>query len=476
MPAAAARQSRTARALIDAAAVGVALSLGLAEGAEAKAVKHHHRIGPTADEWALRSEVDSLKAEVQSLESRLEAQAQAQLQAAARQQAQIAAAQAQAQTAQTTAQAAQSQVASEQSQIETIPTQVDTGVRKGLPKPGWWNDTKVGGTIFADLSHIDNRNDGVRNAQSGTDYDIKRFYITVDHKFNDMFSANLTTDFTYDSTTKATQLFVKRAYLQTNLLGDALIVRAGGADLPWVPFVEALYGYRYVEKELLDSYGFGGSADWGVHVLGSLWDNHVGYQLSIVDGQGFKIPAIGTANRSDTMDVEGRVSANFDHFTVAVGGYDGRLGKDVVGAPNFHTAERFDALAAYTDSRVRVGAEYMWAKYWNDVTQASAAKTNTSEGVSVFGSFNFTKQLSVFGRWDWIKPQEDTAPDFHGNFYNIGLGYKPIGPLDFALVYKHESVIDGLLSTGEGVIGTLNAKGLGKGDYDEVGVFTQVKF
>ena len=459
--------------LIGGAAVGAALSLGLIGTAGAKTTRHR---APSSSERALRTEVESLKAEVHALEARLDVQSAAQQQAAAHQQAQIQATQAQAQAAQTAARAAQTQVASQQSQIETLPAEVETATRKAAPKPGWWNDTRVGGTVFADLSHIDNRNDGVKNAQSGTDYDIKRAYISIDHRFNDVFSANLTTDFTYDSTTKATQLFVKKAFLQTNLVDKALIVRAGSADLPWVPFVEGFYGYRYVEKELLDYYGFGTSADWGVHALGSLWGDHVSYAVSVVDGEGFKIPALGNANRTRTMDVEGRLSANLDHVTLAIGGYAGKLGKDVTNTPTFHTAERFDALAAYTDARFRLGAEYLWARYWNDVTQPARSKTNTSEGVSAFASFWFTPKLSIFGRYDYLKPQEDTNPALHSNYYDVGLSYKPIGPLDFALVYKHDSVLDGLLSTGNGTIGALNANHVGKGDYDEVGVFTQMKF
>jgi hypothetical protein len=458
--------------LIGSVALSATLAIGMAGGAQAKTSKHHHRAaGPSATEVELRSEVEGLKSEVRTLEGRLDAQSQAQ-QAT---QSQVQAAQSQAQAAQTTAQAAQTQVAAQQSQIETIPTQVETATAKAAPKPGWWNNTTVGGTIFADMSYISNKNDGVKNSQSGTDYDIKRAYLTVDHRFNDIFAANFTSDFTYDSTTKATQLYIKKAYLQAHL-DDAFIIRAGSADLPWVPFVENLYGYRYVDHVLTDNYGFGTSADWGVHVLGSFWDQHLGYAFSVVDGSGYKIPATGTANRTNYLDVEGRVNATFDHFTVAVGGYDGKLGKSMTTVPTFHTAERFDAIAAYTDKHFRVGAEYMWAKYYSDVLQPDPTLTNSAEAVSAFASWNFTPRFSIFGRYDYLKPKEDTQPDFHSNFYNIGVAYKPIGPLDIALVYKHDSVLDGLLSTQNGTIGTLNSTNIGKGEYDEIGVFTQVKF
>ncbi|HEY7900643.1 MAG TPA: hypothetical protein VIC25_05605, partial [Caulobacteraceae bacterium] len=224
--------------LFGSAALCAVLAIGGAANAKA-ARRHHAHAG--GDERALRSEVNDLKEEVRNLESRLDAQAQAQQQSAAQQQAQILAAQSQAQTAQSTAQAAQTQLASAQAQIETIPNQVEAESKKHEPKPGWWNNTTVGGTVFADMSYISNKNDGVKNAQSGVNYDIKRMYLTVNHKFNDVFAANLTTDFTYDSTTKATQLYIKKAYLEAKLFDKALVIRGGSADMPWVPFVESLY-------------------------------------------------------------------------------------------------------------------------------------------------------------------------------------------------------------------------------------------
>jgi len=450
------------------AAVGVLLAAALAAGAQARPVKRHHvkAAGPTPAELELKAQVEALQTQVHSLENRLDAQAQAQQQTLA----QARAAGAQAAAAQTQAQATQTQLAAAQTQIETLPGEVKSEVAAAAPKPGWWNGTTLGGRMFADVSGINNFSNGVRQPNSGVDYDIKRFYIIVDHKFNDVFSANMTTDFIYDSGSSATQLFIKKAYLQAKL-NDALIIRAGAADMPWIPFVESLYGYRYVENTLIDRTKFGTSTDWGLHMSGKLADGIIGYQVSVVDGSGFKKPAIGTANRTDSVDVEGRVNATYDHFTVAVGGYAGKLGHDVVGTPTYNTAERFDALIAYVNDRFRLGGEYFWARHWNDVTQPVSTLTNTSDGYGAFGSFNFTPKIAVFGRYDYVLPQRNTAPDFHDNYFNVGVSYKPIKPLDFALVYKRDAVDDGLFSTSNGVIG-----GTVRGTYDEIGIFSQVNF
>ncbi len=46
-----------------------------------------------------------------------------------------------------------------------------------------------------------------------------------------------TTDFQYVGNDGVTNVYIKKAYVQAKL-SDALVFRAGSADLPWVPFVE----------------------------------------------------------------------------------------------------------------------------------------------------------------------------------------------------------------------------------------------
>src|SRR5690348_16554733 len=60
-----------------------------------------------------------------------------------------------------------------------------------------FSDTTVSGRMYWDVSHIDAERDGVARSDTGWGFDAKRFYISVDHRFNDIFSANVTTDFNY---------------------------------------------------------------------------------------------------------------------------------------------------------------------------------------------------------------------------------------------------------------------------------------
>lgn len=431
--------------------------------AAAKPRKHSSARKHSGD--ARDSEIRELKAEVEALTARVDAQEAAQRQAVEAAQA----AQAQASSALTQSQAAQVQVA----QLAARPAPVPPPPAK-LPAPGWWGSTTISGKAFLNASNIHQTSTdlaGVKtdNAQNGSQTELKRFYVGIDHKFNDIFSANVTTDFRYNAngTSKDVLVYVKKAYLQARL-NPAFTVRVGAADMPWIPFVEGLYGYRFVENTLIDRTKFGTSSDWGVHVLGGLANGLLTYQLSAVNGAGYKT----LSRSSDTIDLEGRISLNpIKPITLAVGGYSGKLGKSAANLPGSatpHTASRIDAIAAYTDKRVRAGVEYFAARNWNNVATASRDK---SDGWSAFGSFSFTPAIAVFGRYDQVKPSKDLNPGLKDHYFNVGLDYKPIQPLDLALVYKHERTNHGFLNTSNGNIG-----GADHGDYDEVGLFGQLAF
>lgn len=346
---------------------------------------------------------------------------------------------------------------------------------------GWWDNTSISGRMYFDVSNIDhdsiNLDSGgnpvkTKLPDNGTNFDVKRFYVSVDHKFDDTYSADITTDVTYDSTTKASQIFIKKAYLQAKWFGDAAIVRFGSADMPWIPFVEGLYGYRYVENTLIDRTKFGTSADWGVHILGKLADGLFNYQLSAVNGAGYKvIPIGGGANRSKGIDIEGRANVNWEGFTLGAGFYTGKLGKDVEGVTTYHTANRWDAIAAYSGEGIRAGFEYFHANDWNNVTTAPPNPTDDSEGWGPFVSYQFMPEFAVFGRYDYVTPNTNTAPKLHDNYYNFGVTWSPAKIVDFSIVYKHDQASNGTIATSNGPIG-----GAVSGHYSEIGLFSQFQW
>jgi len=341
-----------------------------------------------------------------------------------------------------------------------------------IPTSGWWSSTSVSGRMYYDVSWVQNQVNGVNTGNvNGVGFDIKRFYVGIDHKFNDVYSANITTDFQFASAISATELFIKKAYLQAKY-SDALQIRLGATDLPWVPFVEDLYGYRFVENVVIDRTKFGTSSDWGIHASGKLLkDGMLNYAVAVVNGSGYKSPSgAGNATHFKSVDVEGRVNLNVQDFVFAVGGYYGKLGADVQTANDHHSATRLDALAMYKTNAWRLGFEYFLANNYSAALVTSVAG-NREEGFSGFASYQFTPKWSVFGRYDYVEPNKKSAPVTKDNYFNVGIDWQPVKIVDFALVYKRDKADHGTISTSNGTIG-----GSVDGTYDEVGIFSQFRW
>jgi len=335
------------------------------------------------------------------------------------------------------------------------------------PAPPAFPKTTIGGRLFADMSskEIKDKGTGVKSSDSGVGVDAKRFYFTLTHDFNATWSAQFQSDIG-DAGARRYDVFVKKAFLQAKLSNEA-VFRLGSADTPWVPFVEGIYGQRYFEQTITDSLAFGTSAEWGLHFLGKVAGNKLGYAFTIGNGKGYSSPT-----RTKSVDFEGRVSYEAaPGLTFAVGGYSGKRGNDTDATPALHTASRFNVLANWVIGPVKIGGEYFTADNWNQVAKVPSDK---SDGYSGWLQYTLAKDWTLFGRYDSAKPSKDLKPALELTYDNIGVQWKPAKPLTAALAYKHAEVKGGTISTGNGTIGS--ATGGAKGKYDEIGLWFSFDF
>ncbi len=433
------------------AAVMIAAA-GFAGATQAAPVKKHAAAdsATTAQIKALTAEVEALKAELdQEVAARQQAQAQTQ------------AVQAQADQTQANVVATQAKVDDE---IKRLPGVVKDDVAAAVPAktPSWTDNTSISGRIYYDFSDVSNKVNGVESnasgttaipAQNGFASDVKRFYIGVDHKFNDTFAMNVTTDMSYNSAVGNAEVFIKKAYLSANF-SPAFVVTAGSNDMPWIPYAEGIYGYRFAEKTLTDRLSFGNSADWGLHAAGT-FSNIFSYDVAAVNGGGYKNPT-----RAKSVDFEGRLSAKLDQWNFAVGGYTGKLGQEAPGTATPQTASRFNALAAFVGDRTRIGVEYFSANDFSS-TLVKSTTPDKADGYSVFGSYRIDPTWTVFARDDQSKLSKTLNPLKKDDYYNFGLDYTAFKNVDFALTFKHEALTNSATSK---VVG------------NEVGIFTQLRY
>lgn len=324
------------------------------------------------------------------------------------------------------------------------------------------NNTTLSGRMYFDFTGIDQKNsDTGKTDASGVGLDVKRFYLGIDHKFNDIWSANLTTDFNYVSSDGETNLFVKKAYVQGKF-DQAAVFRIGSSDMPWIPFVENYYGFRYVENTLTDRLKYGNSADWGLHLGGDIGaGKSLNYAVSVVNGNGYKNPG-----RSKGVDVEGRVGfVPFDNMIVAVGGYSGHRGQETENINAQNTAERGDFMVAYASDALRLGAEYFTAKNWNNIL---TTKTDKADGYSFWGSVAVADGVSLFARYDNAKLSKTLDNSNKDVYYNAGVEFQVTKGFKLAGVWKHEKA--------DKSVGTPVPPHVQNVKTNEIGVFGEVRF
>jgi hypothetical protein len=337
----------------------------------------------------------------------------------------------------------------------------------GIHPLGARADTAINGLVYADFSDKQNQDKatGAKSSDSGVGTDVKRFYFTVTHEFDSVWSAQFQSDIG-DQGAKRYDVFVKKAYVKAKL--DPLFqVLLGSANQPWIPYVDDITGFRYVEQGITDRIGFGNSADWGVHVVGQSAGKVLNYDVAADNGRGYSNPT-----RSKSVDFEGRVGIQpIPGLNVAAGFLSGKRGLDTYNLPALHTATRWNGLAAYNGTFFHLGGEFLHAQNYNNVTTVA---TDKADAFSIWGSIIPTPAWTIFGRYDNAKPSKNLKPTLEDNFFYAGLQWRLNTSFAASLVYKHEEVKNGTLSVSEGTIGS--TKPNDKGDYKEIGVWTVYAF
>jgi hypothetical protein len=292
-------------------------------------------------------------------------------------------------------------------------------------------ETGFGGDIFIDVSHLDQHINGMRTDTSGTDADLKRFRLHVDHRFSEIWSIHATTDIHWLRHQDPTDLWLRYAYMQGDF-SDAFKLRLGSASMPWQGLITKWYGLRYVETDLTMRAKVGNPADWGVHARGTLGENgRVEYAAAVVTGAGYKKPRLGNG-----PDEAARVAFQpSKHTVIGLGGYRGTLGKDAGSLPHRHTATRWSLMAAFANSRWRLGGQYFRASDWSQVVRLPSDR---SHGWSVWASVQLTPVLALFARHDHSSPSRSLDPERRDRYTNAGVEWKARKNVHVAAVFKRE--------------------------------------
>ncbi|HEU4764463.1 MAG TPA: hypothetical protein VFT93_02300 [Candidatus Eisenbacteria bacterium] len=210
-------------------------------------------------------------------------------------------------------------------------------------------------------------------------------------------------------------VFVKAAYVQVKDLLPRGNLLVGMTNTPTFENSEEFWGYRAVEKTIVDFRGLGPSSDLGLNLKGFFDGGHrIGYSGMIGDGTGQK----PENNRYKRMYLavplrlieDLRIEPYVDYEDFA-GNADRALYKLFLG---------------YELKRAAIGAEIL-----DQVVHVDGARNREPFGISVFGRAHASDRLSAFARYDRWQPDTRAANRIDSDLYIAGLDWEPIKDLHF---------------------------------------------
>lgn len=280
------------------------------------------------------------------------------------------------------------------------------------------SEGKISGYIFGDYFYEFSHPDAAADALNRNGFQFRRAYFTYDRDMSEIFSVRFRLEMNSPDllgvnnfgTSSTLTPFIKHAYLRWNNFIPQGRFSFGLIGTPTFTLSEEVWGYRAVEKTIMDLRRIAPSSDLGAALEGKFSQSGVlNYQIFVGNG---------TGTRSET-DKTKRVYANVPikiqnaYFLVPYFDYEGGLdGK---------SKNTLALFAGLQKPRFHGGVE-VFQKTSNKALANNADKTEN--GFSVFGAVKAAEKVKLFGRFDLYDPDTDTDDD--GNTLILaGLDFAP---------------------------------------------------
>ena len=294
---------------------------------------------------------------------------------------------------------------------------------------------KLEGVFYTSVTQDETQVNG-RTTAKAAGVSVDRAYFTAKYFFNKNWYARITTDVQYESgtaglTKRDNNIFLKAAYLEGKLVGDALAIRIGQSHNPWIDYEQGLWKHRYVSKVTADYFGFDHSFDLGVGAKGTLAEGMFKYFFTASNGAGY-----GSGNaKFSAMDYNGRIGIYpIDGLTVDFqyrDGYKGSKTRATSGTKyNF-----YQGMISYGNDAFRIGGNYVNEKGKVVATSIATKK----DGYIGWAWVKFGGNVGLFGRYENIKTKIDgNAVEMTTDHYVVGVEYSPIKNITFAVAFDQD--------------------------------------
>lgn len=261
------------------------------------------------------------------------------------------------------------------------------------------DDGKLSGLLFSDYYYIASNHNEDLESRNG--FWLRRIYLKYDQKLNENVDTRVRfemggPDGLSDGAVGKIEPFIKDAYLKWSPKNGHNDIYLGLSSTPTFSLIEPLWGYRPVEKTLLDLQKLGSTRDFGVAVKGIVpGSDRLSYHAMFGNGA-----STGTETNKYKKG----------YFSAGLKPSGGFLAQGYV---DFETraanANRITlmGIVAYTHEKYRVGGQFV-----HQIRTHGEDKDNTTiQGLSVFGAAAVSpEKVWVFARVDRMFNPNSSGP------------------------------------------------------------------
>jgi hypothetical protein len=297
---------------------------------------------------------------------------------------------------------------------------------------------KVSGYMFGDYFYNATRDTGITalsNVANGGKKDVngiqlRRIYFSYDYTISETFVTRfrLEADQVANTSNGKIGVFVKDAYLTWKNIFSGSDFTFGIQPTPAFEISEGLWGNRFLEKTIMDLRGIVSSRDLALSLKGKIdGEGMFKYWVMLGDGSG----------NSPETDKYKRFYGHLQilpikNLTVTL--YGDLKAKPSINDPKSTTTPKatlsnndltYALFVGYKEKDAyMVGAEIFSVTSQNGIVSSTEAKDKRGLGYSLFGSYDFSKELSVVVRYDSYDPNSDAKGNIR-NLFLAGVNYKP---------------------------------------------------
>jgi hypothetical protein len=279
--------------------------------------------------------------------------------------------------------------------------------------PEWLGRTTFSGTAYFRYSR-----ELQRGAKDFNQFEFDRIYFIFRSQLTDRVSLRYTMEGARRDPEGDFDIATKHFFIEVAKFPfDSSRVVAGLADLPWVPYEEGIWGYRFQGTVFPDREGYLTSTDLGASWKVDLPDKRGDLHLSFVNGEGWTKPEAGKykdVHLRFTLSPfrSGWAKGIFLGAFGSLGNYDGVP----LGLPN--DRRRAILQGGYRGKHLRFMGSYLWAS--DPVTQllsrhpslvARAGQLAQARGLSVFTVVNLGMFSDAGEKWELIARYDRLDPD-----------------------------------------------------------------